>query len=263
MRILAIGDPHGDLEKIKKIPIKNVNLILLTGDLGKADLARKRAFENIERRKNGLKEIEDTPKDIKLIYQEIYFSSISILEYLSKFAPVYSILGNVETSEAEVRKDEKKYNIKLPYLIFKINSLKDVSLIKNRVRDFDGIRVGGLEYFIDDCWIKEFREKDKKRMKNAKRETEKAKRILNNFKNLDILLCHQSPYGILDKVGNKAPRHWRGKHAGSKVILDYIKKYRPRYVLCGHIHEGEGKKKIGKTEVYNLGFAGHVFLNID
>ena len=49
MRILAIGDPHGDLSKIKKIPLKGVDLILLTGDLGKADLARKRYFENVER----------------------------------------------------------------------------------------------------------------------------------------------------------------------------------------------------------------------
>jgi Icc-related predicted phosphoesterase len=45
MKILAIGDPHGDLKKIKKIPIEGVDLILITGDLGKADLLRKRVFE--------------------------------------------------------------------------------------------------------------------------------------------------------------------------------------------------------------------------
>lgn len=37
MKILAIGDHHGNLQKIKKIPIKNIDLILLTGDLGRAD----------------------------------------------------------------------------------------------------------------------------------------------------------------------------------------------------------------------------------
>ena len=36
MKILAIGDPHGNLEKIKRIPVKNIDLILLTGDIGKA-----------------------------------------------------------------------------------------------------------------------------------------------------------------------------------------------------------------------------------
>jgi len=26
--------------------------------------------------------------------------------------------------------------------------------------------------------------------------------------------------------------------------------------FCGHIHEGEGHKRVGKTDVYNLGCAG-------
>jgi len=74
---------------------------------------------------------------------------------------------------------------------------------------------------------------------------------------VDILVCHQPPYGILDKVTNKAaPKHWLGLHAGSKVIFDYIKKQEPRYVFCGHIHEGEGRARIGKSEVYNLGVGG-------
>ena len=69
---------------------------------------------------------------------------------------------------------------------------------------------------------------------------------------------------IFDKVSPKynPPKDWIGKHAGSKVILDYIKKYQPKYVFCGHIHEGEGKAKIGKTEVYNLGVAGHKIINL-
>ena len=81
---------------------------------------------------------------------------------------------------------------------------------------------------------------------------------------MDILICHQPPYGFLDKVSGKygAPKKWVGKHAGSKVILNYIKKYQPKYVFCGHIHEGEGKVKIGKTEVYNLGVAGHKIIEL-
>ncbi len=73
-----------------------------------------------------------------------------------------------------------------------------------------------------------------------------------------------SPYGILDKVNGKfgAPKIWWGKHAGSKMILEYIKRYKPKYVFCGHIHEAVGKAKIGKTEVYNLGYNGN-FLVFD
>jgi Icc-related predicted phosphoesterase len=45
--------------------------------------------------------------------------------------------------------------------------------------------------------------------------------------------------------------------------LNYIKKYSPRYVVCGHIHEGEGVKKIGKTEVHNLGVLGNYMMEFD
>ena len=50
MKILVIGDPHGSFKEVKEKP----DLILLTGDLGSANLARKIAFEKIERRRQGL-----------------------------------------------------------------------------------------------------------------------------------------------------------------------------------------------------------------
>ncbi len=62
MKILIIGDPHGVLPK--KIP-KNLDLIFIPGDLGKADLARKIAFENVERRRQGLEKRETTKLEAK------------------------------------------------------------------------------------------------------------------------------------------------------------------------------------------------------
>lgn len=266
MKILAVGDPHGNLQKIKKIPIKDIDLILLTGDIGKADLARKRFFENVKRKKEGLPELKKDAKFIKEVYNEIHYSTINVLKHLSKFSSTYSILGDVGENmikDSEIKKDEKKYGIKFPYLGREIKKLKEFHLIRNRLRNINGIRIGFLEYFIDTCWVKEFNEKDRKKIKNAKKETEKAKRILNKFGHLDILICHQPPHGYLDKVNFPGiPIGWKGKHAGSKIILNYIKKYQPKYVFCGHIHEGEGKTKIGKTEIYNLGVAGHKVINL-
>jgi Icc-related predicted phosphoesterase len=143
--------------------------------------------------------------------------------------------------------------------------MKRVHLVKNRVGVFNNFRIGFLDYFIDNNWIREFQERDEKIIKNAKKDTKKARKILNRFCRLDILICHQPPYGILDTVNFPgAPKHWIGKHAGSKIILDYIKKKQPRYVFCGHIHEGKGAKKVGKTKVYNVGYEGDYFiLNID
>jgi len=261
MKILIVGDPHGKLPK--KIH-KNIDLILITGDIGKADLARKNAFENIKREKKGLPELEENSKDSKRAWEEIYNSTMKILKYFSKFAPVYFILGNVGTStDAEIKKEEKKLSVKLPYLRSGIKKIKEIHLVRNGIRKINGLKIGFLEYFHDICWVKEFDVKDKKKIERARKKTEKARRILKWFgKNkIDILVCHQPPYGILDKVTwKKAPKHYQGKHAGSKVVLDYIKRKQPRYVFCGHIHEGKGKKKLGKTNIINAGCCGDYFV---
>ncbi len=261
MKILAIGDPHGEIEKIKKIPMKGVDLILIVGDLGKADIARKRFFENIERKKKGLPELKEDAKLSKQVAAQMYGSTLKIINYLVKFAPVYSLTGNVWMSDNWVKKDEKKFNIKLPHLHEFFRKKKNFTLARNISRKFGDLKVGFLEYFADISWAKETKEKDKKSLAKAKKQTEKASRILGHFKKLDILVCHQPPYGYLDKITWKTSPH-KGKRMGSKVILNYIKKYQPRYVFCGHVHEGEGKTKIGKTEVYNLGVGGHKIIEL-
>jgi Icc-related predicted phosphoesterase len=267
MKILAVGDPHGDMKKLRKISKSDIDLVLCTGDVGSADFARKFHFENVKRQQQGLEKLEYDGKTSKQVYNEINDSSIAVWKYLSKIAPTYSILGNVGMTmiyDSNVKKEEKKYKIKLPYMGREMKKINNFYFVRNVVRNIDGLRVGFLEYFEDVCWDKEFGVKDKKKIEKAKEETTKAKRVLNNFGGLDILVCHQPPYGYLDKVSGKygAPKNYIGKHAGSKTILDYVRKYQPKYVFCGHIHEGEGKSKIGKTEVYNLGVAGHKIVEI-
>ncbi len=266
MKILVIGDPHGDLNKIRKIPIKKPELIFLTGDIGKSDLVRKRAFENIKRKQKGLPEIKDTADYVGKAHREIHKSTVDILRYLSKYAPVYTIQGNVGIpSTSEVREDYKKYGLKLVSTRKQIDRMKNVSIVKNRLRLLQGLRVGFLEYFVDVSWVREFKPKDyQKSMDKAKKQTEKARKILNRFgEGLDILVCHQPPFGILDRVNFPGvPEHWKGKRAGSRVVLDYIHKYQPRYVFCGHIHERKGKKKIGKTQLFNVGCCGYKVIEI-
>lgn len=266
VKICAIGDPHGDLEKVKKAPIKDIDFYILTGDLGKADLARKRFFENIERRKKGLPELESGARFEKQAHMQVHNSTLDVLKYLSKHASIYSIQGNVGLStRVQARKTSEENGIKFPSTMESIDKLSNVHVVKNRLRNINGLRIGFLEYFTDTCWVKEFKPSEyKKSMSKAKKKTDKARKVLNSFgKDLDILVCHQPPYGYLDKVNFPGiPAGWKGKHAGSKAILEYIKKYQPKYVLCGHIHEGEGKAKIGKSQVYNLGVASNIVLDI-
>lgn len=255
MRICAIGDPHGNLDKIKQVPLSGVDLILLTGDLGSSNLMRQMAFDNIKRKKQGLSEIVYSPNQKKKAFMEAYTSTIKIVNYLRKFAPVFTIFGNVDSSNYDTKKQSKEIGIDLPYLSNELNALSNVRVINNRVAKFKEVRIGGLEYFIDTNWVKEFKPSNyKEKLAKSKKETDKANKVLKWFDYVDILLCHQPPHGVLDKVtAPYAPQNWQGKHAGSSTVLKYIEAKSPKYVFCGHIHEGHGMAKIGKTEVYNLG----------
>ena len=153
----------------------------------------------------------------------------------------------------------------MPFLTNDLNAIEKVRVINNRIANFNGLRIGGLDYFIDTSWVREVKPSNyKERMTEAKIDSDKARNILKRFGNIDILVCHQPPYGILDKVSmnTSIPKNWRGKHQGSKVIFEYIKRKQPKYVFCGHIHEGEGHKRVGKTEIYNLGVAGYKIANL-
>ncbi len=267
MKILVIGDPHG-YNKYKESVLKQADIMLVTGDLGKANLARKWYFDNLKREAKGLEELEKDAKYVKAVHMEIHNSTIVLLNKLRKFSPVYTIEGNVGIATLkQVKEDKEEYGITIPHTRKIVDKMKDVSLVKNRLRKINGLRVAFLEYFVDTNWVEDFKPIEyKEELKKAKKETDKAKRVLKSFGKIDILICHQPPYGILDKVSGKynPPKGWIGKHAGSKIILDYIKKKQPRYVFCGHIHEAKGKAKIGKTEVYNVGHSGdYVLLDIN
>ena len=114
--------------------------------------------------------------------------------------------------------------------------------------------IAGQSYFTELGWILRFHGEDADKLSKYKREHSDAEIFLRKLKKVDILLTHQPPYKILDKVNSKkAPKLWQGKNAGSELILDYIKTKQPQFHLCGHIHESSGEKQIGRTKVINLG----------
>lgn len=65
-----------------------------------------------------------------------------------------------------------------------------------------------------------------------------------------VLVSHAPPHGLQDKV-------FLGMHAGSKELREIIDKYKPRLVLCGHIHEDPGTTTIDKTIVVNCSLGKH------
>ncbi len=59
----------------------------------------------------------------------------------------------------------------------------------------------------------------------------------------DILITHGPVSGILDKTVD-------GEHAGCVDLLNTVRRIRPKYFICGHIHEAYGRvEKIGTTYI--------------
>jgi len=75
-------------------------------------------------------------------------------------------------------------------------------------------------------------------------------RFTNEKDNL-ILLTHEPPYNTkLDFIGS---------HNGSRQIRRFIEEHQPKYCICGHFHENEGKQdRIGRTIVINPGPSGKI-----
>ena len=62
-----------------------------------------------------------------------------------------------------------------------------------------------------------------------------------------ILVLHQPPLNtVTDRIGEN-------EHVGSRSIREIIAKEQPLLALCGHIHEGIGIEKIGRTTLVNPG----------
>lgn len=60
---------------------------------------------------------------------------------------------------------------------------------------------------------------------------------------MDIVITHGPPHGILDEC--------QDGHVGCEELTKYIKKAKPKYHVFGHIHEGYGIVKKGKTTYIN------------
>ena len=69
----------------------------------------------------------------------------------------------------------------------------------------------------------------------------KLSRLVNQS---SIVVAHPPPWGVLDKAFNRF-------HAGSKGLYRLIRKYQPRLLICGHIHESAGTATIGNCVVVN------------
>lgn len=68
----------------------------------------------------------------------------------------------------------------------------------------------------------------------------KKQHFYNHIDNVDILITHSPPKGIMDEEGYGCP-----------VLLDFVNRVKPKIHCFGHCHEGYGKLQINDTLFIN------------
>lgn len=255
MKILAIGDFHGKFPKKLKDAAKKADLILCTGDLGGSDKLLSLIFKYFQQRwwkKVGLKKAKE-------YVLEDYNSGRKIIQELGSLnKKVYIIPGNWDfISKSTLERTAGMNLIMYPHLIKKFKNLHFwrrglKKLGKLNILAFGG-EITANEYTNEKGYYKDNARKLAKYKRANKKHTDQIMKYAK--KDLDILFAHYPAYGYFDVVKFKGENPMNGKHVGFKGYTEYIKKYKPKLFICGHMHEYQGKKKLGGTTIIATGAA--------
>ena len=96
------------------------------------------------------------------------------------------------------------------------------------------------------------------RRKRRARSKKKLDSMLKNVGKNDkaIFVFHYTPRGVFDVIKDRK-NVFHGENMGISIFSDAIKKKKPVFALCGHMHEYQGMKKLHGVPVINPGDAGH------
>lgn len=262
MRILAIGCFHGKVPiKLKSFIKKNdISAVLYSGDFAEhhreRKLEHKHDKEIIERLVAGedyfsiMNELFD-PKVLQSSVAEGLESTLKVIYKVVKLGvPVYWIHGNHDPSESELAEMGLKW--RLP-------DRPGFRWLHRRRIKIDGISIAGYGgyrgttgklHLLKGMKISPlFRRNVQEIVKEQKAEMSSLLR-----RKTDILVTHDPPANTKLDYLIAPGQVLNRKHIGDDVTRAVIEKYKPRLVLCSHMHECRGIDKIGKTTVVNTGF---------
>lgn len=115
--------------------------------------------------------------------------------------------------------------------------------IDDRIVEFNGLRILGLggcrRYHPGPYQYSE---------KEMRRRIRRLRFALWRTKGVDIVVTHAPPYGVGDALDRA---HW-----GFSALLELLDKYKPKYLLHGHVHmrygAGDRENQYGDTKVINV-----------
>jgi len=261
IRILAIGDFHGRFpEKFKKIvQEENIDLVLSDGDYAGIDEWRpliKKMFRSLESGKEfSIEEHLGKKKYNALLKKDYAAGKLPLIELNKLNLRVFSVFGNGDWYRSIFNDSNRDYGKTLK----KLKNIKDINKGKARFNNLKIVGFGG--YMNPDIYFKEkgmgaINSCEEKRVRRRKMLYDLWERQLMRLMKIkpDILLAHYTPLNCLDKMKEKGFA-LSGSHMGVSSFNRALKKFKPALMICGHMHENQGKCNIGNTLVVNPGAA--------
>jgi Icc-related predicted phosphoesterase len=116
-----------------------------------------------------------------------------------------------------------------------LKSTENFSYLCDSGTEFEGLKIWGSP------WTKTFSGMNEKcKAFTCESEMELSKKWETIPDNVDILVTHSPPFGMLDCVQNMTTG--KNENVGSKSLLKCIEKLLPKMTIFGHIHEHGGKQ---------------------
>jgi len=266
MKILAIGDFQGVFSKELKNKLKkeDFDLVVSVGDYAGIDEWKPYIFEIFRfiKKKKEIPSAEEYfgEKELDKLWIKDFKAGKKVFQELDKLnKPIIYVFGNSDDRWYEYPfGDLDDLDVKRREVIKKLRNFIDINYKKRKYKGISFIGFGGymdIESFIKD---KEFIDLQKKKVKirrnRIRQSKEKLFSIFSKVKGPSVLVTHYPPYGVFDIIKEKG-NPMNGKSAGIKAFSQAIKKFKPKLVLCGHMHEYQGMKKLYGIPVINPGDA--------
>jgi Icc-related predicted phosphoesterase len=268
MKILVIGDLHGKIVPAlrKEISKAEFDFIIGIGDYTGIDdwhpyikyifSLKKSYLENKIKRKSP-KEFYGKKK-FKNLLEKDFNAGKYVLKFLDNIGkPGFFVFGNGDEEWYDYPFSEDILQAKRRNLIF-LKKIKNIKEMTYKVEKYNGIFFLGFGGYVDATANNSLRDKEwQKRVdiRNKKAE-KKIDSLVKKIGDKSIFILHYPPLGIFDKI-LLSLYDKKGKFKGKSVGVDFFRKSilkkKPFLVLCGHMHEYQGSKKLGSSLVINPG----------
>lgn len=264
MKILAIGDFHGKLSvKLKKaVEKEKIDLIIGVGDYAGVEDWRPYVLHCLASKKTGKrKSPEEFFGKVKFekLMEKDFNAGEDILDFLDSLGvPFVSIFGNGDDEWYDYPFDDELLSLDIGRRDY-LKGLKNFVDITYGVVDIKGVSILGLGGYVDAEENYDEEERDSlgyfgilMRLDKTRR---KLKSLIRKVKGKSkIFVFHYPVKGVFDVIEEKG-NVYRGKSVGMDFFREAVEKEKPGLVLCGHMHEYQGSKKLKGSLIVNPGAA--------